>query len=175
MRPTSQRGETKNLCSSISLLQATNRTVTRNSCPLFCADALFSPCHPLYWDTSGDIHSPFMFPWGTAWFTVFTARPFSFFWRGLYGVLKIFLQVKRVGQFRFKATALLWSAFEFFQSHSKWAFNYDAYFSQTLALLILKWTILSDWTNWWKGRTSYKHQTCQPWRRSGRTRCWQNW
>lgn len=40
-------------------------TALLNGCPLFCVDALFSPCHLLYQDTSGDTHSPLVFPQGT--------------------------------------------------------------------------------------------------------------
>lgn len=39
-------------------------TVLLNGWPLFCVDALFSPCHLLYQDTSGDTHSPLVFPQG---------------------------------------------------------------------------------------------------------------
>lgn len=47
-----------------------------NGCPLFCVDPLFSPCHFLYEDASGDTHSPFVFPQGTVWFTMCVACPF---------------------------------------------------------------------------------------------------
>lgn len=69
--------KSRKLCYSALRLQAESITIIRNGCPLSSVDALFSPCHLLYWDTSGDTHSPFMFPRGTAWFTVCVACPFS--------------------------------------------------------------------------------------------------
>lgn len=45
-------------------LDAKKKRVRLHGCLLFSVDALFSPCHFLCWDPSGDIYSPFAFPEG---------------------------------------------------------------------------------------------------------------
>lgn len=66
------------------------KTAGPDGCLPFCVDALFSPCHLLYRDPSGDIHSSFVFPRGDS--LIYCMRGVAFLEGGISGIWKILRQ-----------------------------------------------------------------------------------